>query len=307
MATKQKLETPLYVDANLKISKDKFVELLTAQIQKGENLLVRNVPITNSYNPYGGYVHNRGKVEYDENSKNEFIEDYNRWHSYNIELYKNSFDSANSTYRHSYESEVGIVILLGNEDIIDEYKKEIRRLINHMKGDIEKIDLIPCVYKESNNIVFENKMPNSKKVFIVHGHDEGVRDKVELFVRQIGYEPIILCKRADMGNTIIEKIERESKDVCFAIVIYTYCDDGKAKEDSELKPRARQNVVFEHGFMCSHLGRKRVCALLEKGVEQPGDLQGVIYKNLDDGGLWRFAIASEMQAAGLQVDKNVIL
>lgn len=59
------------------------------------------------------------------------------------------FDSTNSTYRHSYESEAGGVIYIGNEDVIAEYKKEIRRFINHMKGDIEKIELIPCVEKMS--------------------------------------------------------------------------------------------------------------------------------------------------------------
>lgn len=146
----------------------------------------------------------------------------------------------------------------------------------------------------------------SKKVFIVHGHDTYVRNEVELFIRCIGFEPIILCKRADKGDTIIEKIEREAKDVCFAIVIYTSCDLGKDKNADDLKPRARQNVVFEHGFMCAHLGRKHVCALLEDGVEQPGDLQGVIYKPLDEGGVWKYQIADEMKAVGLDVDKNKI-
>lgn len=159
-----------------------------------------------------------------------------------------------------------------------------------------------------NNVVSSRKQSKveSKKVFIVHGHDKNVRNEVELFVRSIGYEPIILCKRADIGNTVIEKIERESKDVCFAIVIYTSCDLGKDKNTDELKPRARQNVVFEHGFMCAHLGRAHVCALLEDGVEQPGDLQGVIYKPLDAGGVWRYQIADEMKAVGLDVDKNMI-
>ena len=109
-----------------------------------------------------------------------------------------------------------------------------------------------------------------------------------------------------MGDTIIEKIEREAKDVCFAIVIYTSCDLGKDKNDADLKPRARQNVVFEHGFMCAHLGRPHVCALLEDGVEQPGDLKGVIYKPLDAAGAWKYLIADEMKAVGLEVDKNKI-
>ena len=146
----------------------------------------------------------------------------------------------------------------------------------------------------------------NKRVFIVHGHDTNVRNEVELFVRSIGYEPIILCKRADKGDTIIEKIEREAKDVCYAIVIYTSCDLGKDKNETDLKPRARQNVVFEHGFMCAHLGRSHVCALLEDGVEQPGDLKGVVYKSLDAVGVWKYQIADEMKAVGLDVDKNLI-
>ena len=64
--------------------------------------------------------------------------------------------------------------------------------------------------------------------------------------------------------------------------------------------------MFEHGFMCAHLGRSHVCALLEEGVEQPGDLQGVIYKQLDSAGVWRYQIADEMKAVGLDVDKNLI-
>lgn len=158
--------------------------------------------------------------------------------------------------------------------------------------------------EEGKNQVAMNT--ESKKVFIVHGHDTNVRNEVELFIRSIGYDPIILCKRADKGNTIIEKIEREAKDVCFAIVIYTSCDLGKDRNSNELRPRARQNVVFEHGFMCAHLGRERVCALLEEGIEQPGDLQGVIYKQLDSAGAWKYQIADEMKAAGLNVDKNRI-
>lgn len=154
--------------------------------------------------------------------------------------------------------------------------------------------------------ILEQSKFGSKKVFIVHGHDTNARNEVELFVRSIGYEPIILCKRADKGNTIIEKIEREAKDVCYAIVIYTSCDLGKDKNEEELKPRARQNVVFEHGFMCAYLGRSHVCALLEEGVEQPGDLKGVVYKLLDAAGAWRYLIADEMKAVGLEVDKNNI-
>ena len=158
-----------------------------------------------------------------------------------------------------------------------------------------------------NDDSFFTQLPmNSKNIFIVHGHDEARRVAVEAFVRSINYNPIVLFKEPSVGQTIIEKIESNAENICFAIVIYTSCDLGKAKESSDLTPRARQNVVFEHGYMCAHLGRKKVVALLENGVEQPGDLEGVIYVKLDDAGLWQIKVAHEMKAAGLIVDLNNI-
>jgi hypothetical protein len=47
-------------------------------------------------------------------------------------------------------------------------------------------------------------------------------------------------------------------------------------DDSPMKSRARQNVVFEMGFFIGLLGRKRVC-ILSKTVEIPTDIQGMIY------------------------------
>ena len=146
----------------------------------------------------------------------------------------------------------------------------------------------------------------SKNVFIVHGHDTFIRTQAELFVREIDFNPIVLFKQVNQGATIIEKIERESKDIAFSIVLYTSCDLGNDKEkvSETLNPRARQNVVFEHGYMCALLGRQKVCALVEQGVEIPGDLSGVVYIEYDEKGAWKVSIAKEMQAAGLDVDLN---
>ena len=145
-----------------------------------------------------------------------------------------------------------------------------------------------------------------KRVFVVHGHDTALRTEVELLVKNLGFEPVVLFKQANKGATIIEKLERESNDVCFAIVLYTGCDEGKAIGDSDYKPRARQNVVFEHGMMCALLGRDHVVALVEEGVEIPGDISGVIYIPLSDGG-WNFSVAKEMKAVGLEVDLNKLI
>lgn len=308
MAKKKYAEEPVYPASPLVITKEKFTELLTAQIEKGKALLETVVPLANKRDPYMGYMRQGDRVDYDEVAQNEFFAKFNRWHDRNKEIYRSSFESPNSIYYHDYEGQIWSHIVI--DDIIKDYKDDISRLINQMQADIERIDLLRCIVSQPMAVkrpaLPKEDVKDKKCVFVVHGHDINVRNEVELFVRSIGYEPIILCKRADIGDTIIEKIERESKDVCYAIVIYTSCDLGKDKNEADLKPRARQNVVFEHGFMCAHLGRKHVCALLEEGVEQPGDLKGVIYKPLDAAGAWKYMIADEMRAVGLDVDKNKI-
>lgn len=159
---------------------------------------------------------------------------------------------------------------------------------------------------DSNKPVNTSIQMGTKNIFIVHGHDKAIRPEVELLITKLGFNPIVLFKEPNMGDTIIEKIEREADKACYAIVLYTACDLGRAKEDKDDKPRARQNVVFEHGYMCAKLGRRNVAALAENGVEQPGDLSGVLYIPLDNAGAWKTELARNMKAAGLPVDMNKI-
>ena len=83
------------------------------------------------------------------------------------------------------------------------------------------------------------------------------------------------------------------------------CDEGKLKTDVDLKPRARQNVVFEHGYLIQKLGRKRVAALVEDGVETPGDVSGVLYISLSDTD-WERQVLRELVNCGLNVDTTNI-
>lgn len=144
-------------------------------------------------------------------------------------------------------------------------------------------------------------------VFIVHGHDTALRTEVELFLTRLSLKPIVLFKEANQGATIIEKFMQYASKSSFAIVLYTSCDLGKDKNAEDLKPRARQNVVFEHGFMYSFLGRNKVVALVEDGVEIPGDLSGVIYITKDAAGKWKAEILKELQASGISYDKEKVI
>ena len=148
---------------------------------------------------------------------------------------------------------------------------------------------------------------DKSKVFIVHGHDGEAKEAVARFVEKIGLEAIILHEQVSSGNTIIEKIEANS-NVSFAIVLYTPCDVGASKgEQDRPKPRARQNVIFEHGYLIGKIGRKNVCALVKGDIEKPTDISGVVYIPMDEGDGWKLAVGKEMKACGYEFDPSKLL
>ena len=146
---------------------------------------------------------------------------------------------------------------------------------------------------------------NNNKVFIVHGHDDLAKETVARSLEKMGFEAIILHEQPDEGKTVIEKIEANS-DVAYAVVLYTECDLGRDKTlpESENQNRARQNVVFEHGYLTAKLGRDHVCPLVKGKVETPGDISGVVYTPMDDNKAWEMKLYKNMKAVGINVDLN---
>lgn len=145
----------------------------------------------------------------------------------------------------------------------------------------------------------------SRRVFIVHGHDEGARESVARYLEKIGFEPIILHEQANKGRTVIEKVEANG-DVGFAVVLLTPDDEGHKLGDP-MEPRARQNVLLELGYFIGRLGRANVCAIRKNDVAIPSDFAGVVWENMDDAGAWKQALARELQAAGHNIDWNKVM
>jgi predicted nucleotide-binding protein len=147
----------------------------------------------------------------------------------------------------------------------------------------------------------------SRKIFIVHGHDTELKLELRNFLRDLDFEPIILHERPDGGKTIYSKLLGEASDVGYAFILLSPDDRGGKADTDEFMPRARQNVVFEHGLFTGHLSPERVCAIVRKSVEIPSDLHGVVYKQVADGAsLTSIALdlARELRAAGYDIDMN---
>lgn len=145
------------------------------------------------------------------------------------------------------------------------------------------------------------------RIFIVHGHDGEKKHQLARFLLALtGQEPVILHEQPSRGTVLMEKLEASAARTGYAIALLTADDLGKAKDEDDLKPRGRQNVVFEMGFFMGALGRKNVAVLYDDGVEEPGDMKGFVYTALDAAGGWRAYIAREIEAAGITVDWSAL-
>lgn len=175
------------------------------------------------------------------------------------------------------------------EKIADVYK-DIDNKIHRIDSIIERLELIPLnAAHQPPVVVREESAPQSrsKKVFVVHGRDEVAKTSLEVFLIEIGLEPIVLHRQADEGLTIIEKFEKHS-DVGYAFVLLTpdevayLSSEESIPDDARHKEyRARPNVIFEFGYFIGKLGRSRVCCLYTGNVSLPSDVSGMIYKRYE--------------------------
>lgn len=283
-------------------SKDEMTAFCDEQIKKGRDIIEMPVRIEIGNDFYG-----KSEILINENEADGFFTARRKWVLYVKEFLKQSFDHPDNEYLEEFsKSGIPMVIVSGGDEVKEE-RDELKSKVQYLEALKEMLQIIPTVAIKENTLSARLQTTNSKKVFIVHGHNHALRNEVELLVKQLDFEPIVLFKEPNLGDTVIEKLFRKMGDASFAIVLYTKCDEGKAVEEGCLKPRARQNVVFEHGLMCGLLGRKHVVALVEDGVEIPSDLSGVVYIRIDEAKRWQFDVAREMKAAGLDVDLNKLL
>lgn len=176
----------------------------------------------------------------------------------------------------------------------------------------DELILGPVGYKKgqkTNKKTQSTQKKSNNKVFVVHGHDSELKNDIDIFLRDIGLEPIILHRQADEGLTIIEKFEKHS-DVVYAFILLTPDDVGmtiseyeKEQEKRDIEFRARQNVIFEFGYFAAKLGRRNVCCVYKEGVTLPNDIAGLLYKKVGDTiDSIGYEIIKELKAVGLKIE-----
>ncbi len=132
--------------------------------------------------------------------------------------------------------------------------------VGHLEGLLAQAESLMSEASNSSGGVHSRPLApesavDSRKISVVHGHDNEAKETTARFLEKLKLEPIILHEQPSGGSTIIEKFEMYSGEVGFAVILLTPDDVGSTAEDtSNLRKRARQNVIMELGYFMGKLG-----------------------------------------------------
>ncbi|KAM9957186.1 hypothetical protein ACTFIW_008926 [Dictyostelium discoideum] len=160
---------------------------------------------------------------------------------------------------------------------------------NNNNNSVSTVNTNSSIINNNNNNSISNGNNERIKVFIVHGHNYIVREKVSKFLFEMGFEPILLFEKPNNGQTIIEKLEKEISNCKFGIVIMSPDNKAFTKKDSNSDyveiAYPRLNVVFEFGYLIGKFGRSNVIYLSvpyngkSQNYDLPSDLLGYVWVN----------------------------
>ena len=197
------------------------------------------------------------------------------------------------------------------EHILNEkynFKKGLRTAIFYLKNfESEILHDVDIEEREQNDLNnSSHKESHKKNILIVHGRNDGVKDKVANFISKLGIEPIILNEQLNRGRTLLEKLE-EYSDIKAAIIILTNEDTGNYSGDSEYEKKARENLIFEAGYFLGKLGKHNMIVIAEQGVILPSVLEGYTYFTMDMEEKWKEDLAKKLKSMKrFSIDMSVL-
>jgi predicted nucleotide-binding protein len=150
----------------------------------------------------------------------------------------------------------------------------------------------------------------NRRVFVISGTDEEMKQAVTKALTKLGLAPIVLCEDPGHCRKIVEQTP-EYADANFAVAIlspddYVYAKTG---EPSKRRLKPQLDVVFELGFMLGKLGKDRVMVLFREvdDFEVPSSFGGLKVTAFDDRGSWKLALLRELSKNGYNVDSEKII
>jgi predicted nucleotide-binding protein len=190
----------------------------------------------------------------------------------------------------------------------EDFRDDMLTMIASLESVIERLPLITQDPPSSGKSTEKPEtIEAGRRVFIVHGHDNEMKQTVARVIEKLGLEAVILHERPTGGLTVIEKLEKYGQYADYAVVLLSPDDEGREKGVQELASRPRQNVVFELGYFIGKLKRHRSCAIVKGTLDITSDVSGVVYIPMDDGGGWKADLVAELRMAGFKVTADSLI
>ena len=146
-----------------------------------------------------------------------------------------------------------------------------------------------------------------KNVFLVHGKDVELKNRVAQFIRGIGLHPIVLHDQLAAEQTVIDRFEHWTSDT-YVLVLLSEEDMAPPVPNPTLPPKsAGSSLLFELGYLVGRLGRRYVTTLHRQKIELPPILSTVLCIPMDEIGIWKFALIRDLAAADFAVRPNLPL
>jgi len=239
----------------------------------------------------------------------ELGERYFAWDDYNLSLLQSAFNSSGwlTVTPASDYGAVGLPVvdlkLNRAKAIPPDRVSSVIEVIRARQGVLRSISQRLDVYPSSTG--GPPTIAQGDAIFVVHGHAHLEREQIRRFLEQVTKrEIIVLDDQPNDGRDVLTKLLDSAYKAAYAVVLLTGDDEGRVRGDGPWNLRARQNVILELGLFIGLLGRDKVAAVYQSGVEIPSDYAGVLYVKLDADGGWKLKLASELRSAGVDVNLN---
>jgi len=172
------------------------------------------------------------------------------------------------------------------------YNSYLKDYETALKSIIQKYEVVG--FEDKPATVAE---PAAGKTLIAHGGKSAALSKLHSFLEALGVEPLVVEIGPSEGRLTEEQVDEYMKQADCAIILATY---GHIEDVKTSKKHPRLNVVDELG-RCRNVFRDRTILLLEKGVDLPSNVSGIVYEHFTKQNMENafIKVAKELRAFGL--------
>ena len=129
------------------------------------------------------------------------------------------------------------------------------------------------------------------KVFVAHAGEIGLARTIGRYLESVRITPILVTGSPGEGEIDAAQIDAY-RDARFAIVLVAGDLIGSSSRRSP-NPEA----IMWLGYLAGRLGRRRVCGLLQPGIDPPGRQLGLKSVEFDEGGGWKALVSKRIEIA----------